>query len=306
MVLDALECPPDSVEPLLWCDFVELRALVHPDRCFSRGDLASLERRRRDTANSGFQADVRWRDLVNFAGIRQHEFGEAYPFSVSDDGDTLEFCFNETPEQTTYLRLLLASLMRHIPNGLRSGLARNFEETCFAVFSKLMPEGAEIRATWANGGPEAPYQGTLYQKMQQIAGDLRCTANFKERDFNSRDTGDGGIDLISWHPMADSRKGIPISFAQCGCSKSDWKFKQLEASTAKHLSHLPVMHPWACYYFLPLDLRHPDGDWAYENDIAQAIIVDRLRLIRMSSQYNLHEALPELPMLHEIREITYS
>ena len=305
-MLEALEIPPDSTDPLFWTDFAELRALVHPDRCFSRGDLTGLERRSRDTGGVRFPTENRWRDLINFAGVRMHEFNGGYPFRVSDDEDTLELAYDDSRPQTTYLQLLLASLMRHMPSESRAALARNFEQTCFAIFTKLMPEGAKIRATWANGGDEAPYQGTLFEKMRQIADDLRCTANFKERDFKKNDSGDGGIDLISWHPMADDRAGMPIAFAQCGCSKSDWSFKQLEASPAKHYRHLPTMHPWATYYFLPLDMRAPDGGWAYESDIGQAIMVDRLRLVRLASQYALHEAIPPLPLLDAVRELSYA
>lgn len=305
-MLESLETPPDSADPFFWADFAELRALIHPDRCFSRGDLTSLERRLRDTGGTRFQTENRWRDLINFAGVRAHEFNDGYPFRVSDDEDTLELAYDESDTQTTYLKLLLASLMRHVPNGGRAAVARNFEQTCFAVFTRLMPEGAQIRATWANGGDEAPYRGTLFEKMRQIAEDLRCTANFKERDFKENDCGDGGIDLISWHPMTDERPGMPIAFAQCGCSKNDWRHKQIEASPAKHHSHLPTMHPWATYYFLPLDLRAPDGGWANESDIGQAIVVDRLRLIRLASQYALHETLPLLPLLDTVRALSYA
>lgn len=306
MNLEALERPPNSAEPLFWCDFLELRALIHPDRCFSRGDLVGVEQRHHGTTKSENSIETRWHDLMNFSETRLKEFGNSYPFSISNDRDTLEFSFNETPQEMTYLRLLLAALMRHIPKSLRNELARNFEETCFMVFSKLMPSGSEIRATWASGGAEAPYRGSLFEKMKKIAEDLRCEPNFKSRDFNQKDTGDGGIDLISWHPMTDHRKGMPISFAQCGCSKDDWKFKQLEASTAKHYSHLPVMHPWACYYFLPLDFRHSDGGWAYESDLGQTIIVDRLRLIRLTNQYQLNEQLPSFDKINDILEIKYS
>lgn len=305
-MLDALETPPSSSDPLFWTDFAELRALIHPDHCFSRGDLSGLERRYRDTGGRRFSTETYWRDLINFAGVRILEFGDSYPFSVSADEDTLELSFDGSREQTTYLQLLLASLMRHVPGIHRADLARHFERICFVVFEKLMPDGAEVRATWANGGEEAPYTGSLFDKMRQIADDLRCTPNFKERDFKPNDSGDGGIDMISWHPMADDRPGMPIAFAQCGCSKSDWRFKMLEASPAKHYSHLPAMHPWATYYFLPVDLRHADGGWAYESDIGQAIIVDRLRLVRLASQYGLHGTLPALPLLEDVRAMNYA
>jgi hypothetical protein len=174
-------------------------------------------------------------------------------------------------------------------------ITRFFEEISLELFKILMPNGSEVRATWASGGQDAPYQGTLYEKMKSIAGDIRCTANFQARDFNEQDTGDGGIDIISWHPMADDRPSNPIAFAQCGCSKTDWTFKQLEASPAKHYSRFPVKHPWATYYFMPLDLRAADGGWAKDSDIGQAIIVDRLRLIRLIKQYDLLGQIPDLP-----------
>lgn len=306
-MLEALEASPGSADPFLWTDFAELRALIHPDRCFSRSDLDGIERRGRDiNSRLSPHTETKWRDLINFAGVRALEFAKSYPFAVSDDEDTLELSCDDSPEQTTYLRLLLASLMRHIPNIRRAELARHFEQTCFAIFSKLMPKGSVVRATWASGGAEAPYAGTLYEKMRKISSDLRCTPNFKDRDFKANDRGDGGIDLISWHPMADERPGLPISFAQCGCSKDEWRFKQLEASPAKHYSHLPTMHPWATYYFLPLDLRHADGGWACESDIGQAIIVDRMRLVRLASEYNLHTALPSLPLLDDVRALNYA
>jgi hypothetical protein len=313
--LDKLEDPPASGDPFFWTDFAELRAIVHPDRCFSRGDLVGLSQRNRDIsgdssgeiAGERSSSQRRWRDLIDFAGARRVEFGSAYPFAISDDGDTLDFSYSEqNSEQITYLRLLLAALMRHLPKCRIHEVGRYFEEASFAVFSRLMPEGAEVRPTWAQGGAEASYQGTLFQKMTRMAADLRCTANFKDRDFKENDRGDGGIDIISWHPMEDQRPGIPIAFAQCGCSTNDWTFKQLQASYAQHGTHFPVMHPWATYYFLPVDLRHADGGWAYESDIGHAIIVDRLRMIRLASKYRLHNTLPHMPLLDEVLAMRYA
>ncbi len=304
-MLLCLDAPPSSSDPLFWTDFVELKALIHPDRCYSRGDLVGLLRRNRDTqSNRATHDESKWRDIVSFAQNRAIEFGDAYPFNISADIDTIELIFDDSDKQKAYLKLLLSSLMRHVPDNSRGGLARFFEEACLTVFGKLMPEGSEIHPNWANGGETARYQGTLFQKMTSIASDIRCTANFQLSDFKPNDTGDGGIDLVAWHPMTDRREGIPIAFAQCGCSKEDWKFKHLEASYAKHHRHLPVMHPWATYYFMPLDLRQSSGDWAYKSDIGDAIIVDRLRLLRLSAQYNLWTMWPRLPLLNTVMQLS--
>ena len=298
-MLDRLDVPPAGSDSFIWTDYIELHALIHPDSCFSRGDLSEIELRQRSLTGRGFNIEERWRQLSDFAHIRKLEFNDSYPFSVTDDKDTLVFDYDGCKQQRLYIALLIASCMRNIEKNRIAEVARSFEKICFQVFSKLMPAGSEVRATWAGGGPEAPYVGTLFDKMRAIAADIRCTANFKERDFRSNDRGDGGIDLIAWHPMTDKRAGMPIAFAQCGCSKDDWTFKQLEASPSKHYSHFPVMHRWATYYFLPLDLRHADGGWACESDIAEAIIVDRLRMLRLLQQYDAYAELPTMPYIDE-------
>jgi hypothetical protein len=303
-MLLSLDVPPKSADPLFWTDFAELKAVIHPDRCFSRGDLTSLLRRNRDTSvdRSG-NDETRWRDIVTFASTRVSTFGNDYPFHISEDQDTLILHENLSDGQGGYLKLLLSSLMRHIPNPHRGELARFFESVSLEVFSQLMPPGSEVHPNWANGGDAARYRGTLFQKMQAVAEDIRCNPNFEERDFKANDTGDGGIDIVAWHPMADEREGMPIAFAQCGCSKEDWKFKQLEASYFKHSRNLPVMHPWGCYYFMPLDLRHADGQWAYKSDIGPAVIVDRLRILRLSSQHGLLANWPGLPLLDQVKAL---
>jgi len=164
-------------------------------------------------------------------------------------------------------------------------IAGDFEVASLKVFTRLQPEGSEIRATGVGG--EAAYQGTLYEKMTKIAADIRCKANFDQHDMDVRDRGDGGVDLIAWHPMADLRDAMPIAFAQCGCSKDDWVFKQLEAHPSKLHHYLPTRHPWATYYFMPLDFRRSDGDWANKFDLASVIIVDRLRILKLAQSYRV-------------------
>ena len=298
-MLENLDGVPNRADPFLWADFVELRALAHPDKACSRGDLVSVANRGPDLGNPKFDAWAKWQDLINFIETRRHRFGDHYPFTISSDRDTLQLNYVEGWSHRTYLTLLLAASLRHISKRRHHELTRSFEQTCFFVFKGLMPPGAAVRATGAGGGPEAPYRGTLFQKMQQVAADIRCHPNFNQDDFKPTDTGDGGIDLLAWHPMMDTRAGMPISFAQCGCSSEDWRFKQLEASPAMHGHHFPVMHEWSTFYFLPLDLRSSQGDWACKADIGRAIIVDRWRLIGLMQQFDLGTHAPDLPLVKQ-------
>lgn len=296
----SLDQPPHGTDGMFWADFAEIKALVHPDRCFTSGDLSGIAQRAKDMGR-GFEHAVRWRDILNYIQIRGAAFSGAYPFTTSDDQDTIEVAFDGSQLQRLYLALLLASSLRNFENQRRNGVARVFEEISFAVFAKLLPAGSEIRATWAGPGRPAPYTGNLFQKLTTLAADLRCAANFAEADFNPADTGDGGIDIIAWHPMSDLRSGIPIAMAQCGCSRDDWEHKQLEAHPVKHRQRLPVMHPWANYYFMPLDFRRADGDWANKSDLAEVIVVDRLRILRLAQQFAVLDEMPALDYVDEAR-----
>ncbi len=301
----SLDQPPKGAEGMFWADFAEMRALIHPDKCFTSGDLSGVAQRAKDMGR-GFEAAARWRDILNYVEIRSKAFGDAYPFEISNDQDTIAVAFDDSPRQRLYLALLLASSLRTLEKGRRNEVARVFEEVSFAVFSKLLPPGSEIRATWAGPGRPAPYQGTLFQKLTALAADLRCTPNFAEADFNPADTGDGGMDIVAWHPMSDIRPGIPIAMAQCGCSRDDWEHKQLEAHPVKHSQRLPVMHPWANYYFMPLDFRRADGDWAKKSDLAEVIIVDRLRILRLAEQLAVMDEMPALSYVDEARAAAIS
>ncbi len=296
----SLETPPNGKDIFLWTDYIELLAITHPDRCYSKGDLSGLARRVLTATKRDIKYEELWRDVINFCIARKNAYADFYPFSISADQDTLTFDFNKSAEHHAYVGLLIASSLRLISKGMND-ITRQFEEASLAIFRHLQPQGAQIRATGAGGGVHAVYKGTLYEKMRAIANDLRCTPNFLPADYEDKDTGDGGIDLIAWHPMADTRDGMPISFAQCGCSKSDWTFKHVEAHPIKHKRQLPVMHPWATYYFMPLDFRRPDGDFAKKSDIGEAIIVDRLRILRLAKEY---KALQDFPKMDYVNAAT--
>lgn len=94
---------------------------------------------------------------------------------------------------------------------------------------------------------------------------------------------------------------MPIAMAQCGCSRDDWEHKQLEAHPVKHSQRLPVMHSWANYYFMPLDFRRADGDWAKKSDLAEVIIVDRLRILGLAEQFAVLDEMPDFAYVDEAR-----
>lgn len=305
-MLNNLESIPSNDE-FLWADFLEIRAMVHPDKAFSRGDLDSVMRAQPEEFNRE-QSSAKWRFGTDFIRQRINIFGDSYPFSLSEDGDTLTLENYDDLEniKKLYLSLLICANIKYIPQATRPIITRSFEMISLPIFTSLMPRGYYVYPNWAGGGANARYTGLLIEKYQAIARDIRCeTTTFKPRDFKSRDSGDGGIDIVAWHPFGDERDAIPAAFVQCGCSKDEWRHKQLEPSYAKLGSKMPVTHPWASYYFLPQDLRWMDGDWAYKADIGGAILVDRLRLINLARENELIDALPPTPYVDDAVSMSY-
>ncbi|GAA3911678.1 hypothetical protein GCM10022405_41050 [Gibbsiella dentisursi] len=306
-MLDNLESLPSNDE-FFWADFIEIRALVHPDNCFSRGELDSVMLAQPE--NRGREASrEKWRFATDFVLQRISIFGDSYPFVLSEDRDTLSVSLPEdslSTIQKLYLSLLLCANIKYVPTRRRHELTRAFELISLPIFKSILPKGTSVYPNWAGGGEQARYVGSLFQKYQSIASDIRCeSVNLRERDFRNNDHGDGGIDIVAWHPMGDERDAIPIAFVQCGCSQKEWIAKQLEASPAKLISKMPVIHPWSTYYFLPQDLRWMDGDWAYKADIGGAIFVDRLRLINLARENELFEELPPTPYVSEAINMSY-
>lgn len=300
-MLERLDSVPDN-EPFLWADYLEIWATVSIDKSFSRGELASIFTAQPKPKSRTF-SDGKWNDAVNFIGTRIALFGDDYPFRLDDNGDTVYLKNDDhnalTDAQKLYIALLFSANIKYIKTKIRHIFTNSFEKICLPIFASLMPVGATVTPCWASAGNNGVYTGLLINKLTQIASDIRCAANFNPSYFKPNDRGDGGIDMLAWHDMADDRPSIPIAFAQCGCSKDEWVAKQLEASPAKMLHLLPVIHPWANYYFLPQDLRWPNADWAHLSDIGAAIYVDRLRLIRLTLRS------PNISHINSIRHIRY-
>lgn len=296
MPLERLDILPSGTDIYSWADYFELRALVHPDKCYTRGDFYTLVDQLESIGQPVPDPAEKWREVKEFMRNRAVVFDDAYPFSiVGRDEDVLALPDEPYSEmERLYLTLLICSSMAYVQRagGHVQTLGRLFEECSLEIFTCLIPPGSEIHPAWAGAGGAARYTGTLPEKFRTIAKDIRATPTFEDRDFSNHDHGDGGIDMVSWHPMGDDRVSIPTALAQCGCSREAWRTKHVAASPTMLRNKLSVYHQWATYYFMPLDLRWADGNWAHKSDFGDAILVDRSRIISLARQYGLSATMP--------------
>ncbi len=287
-----------------WCDYIELRCITHMDKRFSRDGLSEAIGESTDTEMSSFddsdstveadgveeqdvpEADIdecyaaqyfrqlRWRQMV---------FENSWPFELDEHALEIQLKKTLSFQHTLYLQLLISSSLSYCPKVRWLDLTRCFERISLEVFRRLMPDGSEVHAF---GSAESTrYRGHLYDRLLQLTRDVRGHLVLKKKDFAKNDVGDCGLDIVAWHGLGDKRKGIPIAFAQCGCTVDGWPNKMLEASPAHLAAHLHTMHDWATYYFMPLDLSDgSDGEmsWQQLSDFSKTIVIDRLRLIRLT------------------------
>lgn len=324
-ILDAKMSRPNGSDLYIWCDYIELRCLVDKDRRLSRGRMQELlddtaqmygEQTDADVVNPadaaplpGGDADdpdaldgvphdgghIGTRDEMRVAGwfknlaFRSKTFGEAYPFKLSADGQELEALQVDSPLRVLYVQMLISASLRLVPKTRHDELTESFEETSHEIFKQLMPMGWEVHRFGAKGASR--YEGLLFEKLKALVKDLRGKLHLEAKDFKPNDRGDGGLDLVAWHPMAgDERDGLPVALAQCGCTSdgAEWSMKTLEASPARLRGHIHLLHPWSTYYFMPHDLTEATGtriDWQHRLKLTETIVIDRSRLIRLATLY---------------------
>lgn len=325
-ILDSKMSRPTGSDLYIWCDYIELRCLVDKDRRLSRGRVQELlddtaqmygEQTDADVVNpadgavavpnaDGDDPDaldggppvvgyLGTRDEMRVAGwfsnlsFRAKTFGDAYPFTLSADGQELEALPVDSQLRELYVQMLMSASLRLIPKRRHEELTESFEETSHEIFKQLMPMGWEVHRFGAKGASR--YEGLLYDKLLALCKDLRGRLSLERHHLKANDRGDGGLDLVAWHPMGgDERDGLPVALAQCGCTSDGdgWSKKSLEAAPAKLRGHIHLLHPWSTYYFMPHDLTDATGaqiDWQQRANLTEAIVIDRSRLIRLATLY---------------------
>jgi len=273
-----LDCPRDSDIHTL-ADFIELLCLVRTDRFCSRDDVVDYVTDQ--FVDSGKDKRIGEGELDDaFMQItwRIGAFGDQYPFSLVEHGRIISAHEELTVQQNLYAFLLLCANLPFVNERReRNELTDAFERASMQALRRLWPAKATIRKF---GRGQTEYAGTKWERLNALSRDIGGKAMLSEKTFRARDSGDGGIDLVAWLNLDDYEKlNIPSALGQCACSREDWSSKQYEISVGRLGSHLFPTHPWMQLIFIPHSFRDNAGIWAVPGDIAQCIVMDRLRIL---------------------------
>lgn len=256
-------------------DFIEILCLITIDRTCSRDytrdyivDTTDKDHKPSDNQIEDAFSQLQW---------RLNAFGSAYPFKLDDHFRPLIAEEGLSHEQELYVFLLLCANLAFISRDNFKTLTDAFERMSLAALRRMWPKSARIRSFGKN---ETDYAGRKWERLNQLGKNIGGQPCCTEETYRSRDTGDGGIDLVAWLPL-DEHEGwnIPSALGQCACSRNEWSRKQSEISNQRLGRHLRPSHPWMELIFIPHCFRDNRGRWAIDGDIGQTVVLDRLRIL---------------------------
>jgi len=287
-----IETPRDSDIHTV-ADFCELLCLVQLDR-ESSADF--LEDYIEDKEGSITQQELD--DCFAHLRWRQSAFGAYYPFDIDKSRNTMEGVDALTDAQKFYVFLLLAANLPMLERTKYKPLTDAFENAALEVLKGMWPAVGDVKPFGKNN---TDYTGTKAERLNKLGDDIGGKPQLSDKSFRGRDSGDGGIDLVSWLSLdIFESQNIPSLLGQCACSREEWSVKQSEIS-ASRLAHLLVpTHPWIEAIFMPICFRDNSGRWAVPGDVARAVVVDRLRMIRF---IDASARLATLPMPAVVDEV---
>lgn len=297
---------PRHAYAFLWADYVELLCLCSLNGLISKGNIAAQTQEANDTqidSDDDAQEESeeseelddrisrRWSDIHSRLSARSRQYSD-WPFTL--ERNLVRLRFDDTnPRHRLYVALLVASSLRLCESRRTAEVTSAFEEISYYWLQGSLNPLWEVRPFGAHQTLPGAYAATtLLEKLKNLAADIQATLQKSDEMYDSRNTGDGGIDLVAWLNIEDQRGNIPVIFGQCACSPTDWEDKQLDVTPAATEAHIAPQHPGAAYCFVPHDLSANDRLWDRAEHVKRTVLVDRLRLFRLFERINAFDSLP--------------
>ena len=288
-----LDAPPRPIDAVyLQADFVELSCLLQLEKSLERGEVANLYAADADTnelndfdvlendaaANSDFQLS-RVNQYWEHIRYRSHTFADTYPFSCSRESGELRLRDDINDYQKLYIYLLLSSSLRNLKPQLCSRITDDFEKLCAQALRQYLGDASEVRRF--GKGKSSDYTGSKYDKISNLAQDIFESVIVDTNSFYSRDTGDGGLDLVAWFPVPepDHSPNRLLVFAQCACGNR-WMDKQHSSGYDKWSRLISLSTKPVNAMFIPYCFRGANGAWYQPYDIQMTVLIDRFRLMQ--------------------------
>lgn len=222
-------------------------------------------------------------DVKGHIEWRMEAFLNRYPFEM--DSNTIRLSTNLNLTQKAYLFLLLSANLPFIEKIYRNDFTETFEDLSLLSLTQFTGNKAESKRFGKNN---KDFSGTKAERLNDLFNKIGNKGLCDDSYFRQRDSGDGGIDLVSWYKADNYEIGNIMSIlAQCACSRSEWSKKQNDASYDR-IGHLGQnSNRWNSMLFTPICFRDNAGRWFVKGDIQNNIVFDRLRVINFLKENDL-------------------
>lgn len=302
-MLGNLDKLPGSPQLHRWADWAEWLCWTSAALSLSTSDLAEAIESRRQERFSELDDDVEpeardvallpdspdsatfkdstvrlANDVFRLLEDRLRSFGESYPFEWSRRQLVVR---EDSPSHHPYLFLLACSTLRYVPDKAKQvDLAARFEWLSVEATRRLLPDRSNVRLFGSNTRRDGHYSGLLIDRVQKLAADLGERFIADRDDFEARDQGDNGLDVVAWVPFSDGLSGFPTILGQCACTPT-WVVKQHSSSRDSWKSIMTFSVDTTNYCFIPFDFRKADGSWHAKHQIHNSVLIDRRRFIEI-------------------------
>ena len=294
------QAPPSlkHSELFRWADYFELACLYNSDKSISKGDIycimepllrdSIIDKEEFESSDDCSDKDIfppnetkndQYRffcdELFKMLEYRAWVYKAFYPFKIKE-GNLLELKPSLQIKCKLYIYLLSCSNLSFFKDA-QSKLTTDFEILSKESLKRFVSSKAEIHHFGANVRPSS-YTGNLYSKIVKLAEDLNCDLIAQKEDFSSKDSGDGGLDIVAWYPFKDLKWSRFIILAQCKCSE-EWVDLRFSSSLEAWQGKIRFTNPINNMTFIPMCYRRCNGAWHKNHNVSGTILIDRQRLI---------------------------
>lgn len=251
-------------------DFVELNALSKGELGLDFDGIKALYPSKEDAFVN---------DIFAMLSERASSYNEDYPFVITYS-QRIESKSDINNRNKLYIFLLFCSYTNKI-ECTSNLLQSDFEYISRIALEEYLPEDSVVNLMGKSSARGQVYTGSITNKLDQIAGDLRCSTIYQPDYFAPTNNGDGGLDVIAWIPMQGDEYyhyNMQVFIGQCATGK-DWTGKQQEPE--KMLNYLLLPKATTTIMFIPYDGRKADGDFQHKAIIRVPVLFDRRRIMHL-------------------------
>lgn len=268
-----------------FCDYIELIALINNNDIVSTSDIYDRFKINESIGGNDESSEIddtwtnRIKEWFDILVVRESIFSEFYPFAITGESSNhIQLKNNLNNHHRLYLFLLLCSSLKYIERDTNM-LTADFERMSLKVLKNYLPNNAHSRIFGTTATADDGYIGTLKEKIDRLAEDLKYTTKYKENTINHKNTGDGGVDLAAWITFTkdENQDNMQVFLAQCTTGKN-WLKKQYEPD--KCIRNLINFKTFVNkIMFISYDARTNNRDFSEQNEILDILLFDRVRII---------------------------